>query len=133
MLSKRIHRWALIAVLMAIPIAATAGDDPTIQGELRTSIQSEMKSSIDSNTGIDGHYVVYDAVEGKLLKLKMTKLHSGIVKKGDYYVSCADFVDKNQTKYDLDFLVNKTKSGMRVLETVVHSVSGKKRKYHLED
>jgi hypothetical protein len=43
---------------------------------------------------IDETLRLYDPVDGKLLNLSSYVLHSGIVKKGDFYVSCADFVDQ---------------------------------------
>ena len=75
---------------------------------------------------------IYDAVGGKLLALKFAKLHEGVVKKGDFYVSCADFVDKKGTKVDLDFLVIKEGDNLQTIQALVHSLDGKKRKYHLE-
>ena len=39
------------------------------------------------------------------MHLKLKKLHDGIVKKGDYYVSCADFEDANGNLVDMDFFV----------------------------
>ncbi|MCF6323292.1 MAG: hypothetical protein L3J89_03045 [Gammaproteobacteria bacterium] len=47
-----------------------------------------MASLIEIQT-IDEHLYVYDAIERKLLQLKLPALHSGIVKKGNFYVSCA--------------------------------------------
>jgi len=32
------------------------------------------------------------------MKLKLDRLQDGIVKKGDFYVSCADFFDRNGKK-----------------------------------
>lgn len=110
---------------------AIAGDDPSIKGELRKDIQSAMDQHIKSNK-LNGNYVIYDAVNGEMKNLTLVELHSGIVKKGEYYVSCADFVDNKGKKYDLDFLVSGTDSGYKVLQSIVHSVEGKKRKYHVE-
>ena len=126
--------WTL-AALFSLSIAATtvafAADDPSIKGALRTNIKASMVSFIDSNM-INETYYIYDAVGGKLLELKFAKLHDGVVKKGDFYVSCADFVDKSGTKVDLDFLVIKDGDNLQTIQAVVHSLDGKKRKYHLE-
>ena len=111
--------------------AVTAADDPSIKGVLREDIKASMRSFIESNV-INDTYYIYDAVGGRLLELKFAKLHEGIVKKGDFYVSCADFVDKNGTKVDLDFLVIKDGDNLKTIQAVVHSLDGKKRKYHLE-
>ena len=129
---KRI--WALAAIFglsIMIATASTAADDPSIKGALRENIKASMMSFIESNM-INNRYYIYDAVGGKLLELKFVKLHEGIVTKGNYYVSCADFVDNNGTKVDLDFLVMKNGDNLKTIQAVVHSIDGKKRKYHLE-
>jgi hypothetical protein len=111
--------------------AVTAADDPSIKGVLREDIKASMMSFIDS-TMISDTYYIYDAIGGRLLELKFAKLHEGVVKKGDFYVSCADFIDKNGTKVDIDFLVIKDGDNLKTIQAVVHSLDGKKRKYHLE-
>jgi len=90
-----------------------------------------MTSFIKQQT-IDEHLYVYDAVKGKLLQLKLVELHSGIVKKGNFYVSCADFIDQNGNKVDIDFMVRKANSSLITTQALVHSINGKKRQYHLE-
>lgn len=110
---------------------AWAGNDASIKGDLRTNINSSMNQFIDNHT-IDGALYVYDAMEGKLLKLKLDELHSGIVKKNGFYVSCADFKDQNGRKIDIDFLVRPSDDRLITTQALVHSVNGKKRKYHLE-
>jgi hypothetical protein len=126
--------WSL-AVFFYLFIAATtvafAADDPSIKDPMRTNIKASMMSFIES-TMINETYYIYDAVGGKILELKFAKLHEGVVKKGDFYVSCADFVEKNGTKVDLDFLVIKDGDNLKTIQAVVHSLDGKKRKYHLE-
>lgn len=126
--------WTLAAIFSLSTAAATvafAADDPSIKDPLRTNIKASMMSFIES-TMINDTYYIYDAVGGKLLALKFAKLHEGVVKKGDFYVSCADFVDKKGTKVDLDFLVIKEGDNLQTIQAVVHSLDGKKRKYHLE-
>ena len=121
-----------VMVLLAFTLPAFAADDPSIKGDKRRAIQTAMQEHIDHNT-VDGHYVVYDAVTDDLLKLKLTKLHDGIVKKVDYYVSCADFQDRNGTYFDLDFLVIEKDGKFQALQGIVHKVGKVKRKYHLEN
>jgi hypothetical protein len=126
--------WSLAAffyLFIAATTVAFAADDPSIKDPLRTNIKASMMSFIES-TMINDTYYIYDAVGGKLLALKFAKLHEGVVKKGDFYVSCADFVDKKGTKVDLDFLVIKDGDNLQTIQAVVHSLDGKKRKYHLE-
>lgn len=108
-----------------------AADDPSIQGSLRAGIQQSMTNFIDYQTE-DGQLYMYDNVDGKLLKLKLLALHSGIVKKGDFYVSCADFEDQAGRKIDVDFMVRVIDNALTTTQALVHSVNGKKRAYHLE-
>jgi len=126
-----IYTLTLIS-LLAISHSSLAGNDPSIKGNLRTNIQHSMQSFIDSNT-VKGKMYVYDSVKGELLKLKFDNLHDGIVKKGGFYVSCADFKDQNDRKIDVDFLVVKNGGSLLTTQALIHSVDGRKRKYHLED
>ena len=121
-----------LALFFGLCGVSFGGDDPSIKGKTREGIQSAMKSHIDGNI-VDGKYVIYDAVAGKLKKLKFDKVHEGIMKNAGFYVSCADFVDDGGNKYDLDLLVVEKGGDFRVLDTVVHAINGEKRKYHLED
>jgi hypothetical protein len=124
----------ITAVLIIVGITTTgfAGNDPSIKGQMRTGIQAAMNEHIKHNK-VDMQYAIYDSVKGELKWLTLDKLHEGIVKKGDFYVSCADFLDAQGKKYDIDFLVVQESGTYRVLEAVVHAEDGKKRKYHLED
>jgi hypothetical protein len=119
-------------MLLSTVTVAVAADDPSIKGELRNGIQDSMKSFIDRNT-VGGEYRIYDPIDGKMLNLKFKELHEGIVKKGDYYVSCADFTDADGKMVDLDFLVIPDGQKLLVTQAIVHSIDGKKRKYHLEN
>jgi len=47
-------------------------------------------------------------------------------------VSCADFQDQEGRVIDVDFLVLANHGQLQVTQGIVHSVEGKKRKYHLE-
>ena len=85
-----------------------------------------------NNNSVNGNLFLYDNVKGKMLKMKLDNLHSGIVKKGNFYVSCADFVDQNNRKIDIDFMVIKNGNSLITTQALVHSVDGNKRKYHLE-
>ena len=124
---------SLLAIILGVFLstAVWAGNDPSIKGNLRSNIQSSMNDFI-KHQSIDGSMYVFDAAKGSLLKLKLDKLHSGIVKKGDFYVSCADFKDQQGRKIDIDFLVRPDASKLITTQALVHSVNGNKRKYHLE-
>jgi len=90
-----------------------------------------MLTHVTENT-IKGQYMIYDSNKGELKRLKMTKLHNGIVRKGEFFVSCADFEDQEGKIYDLDFLVSPNGEGHRVIQTIIHAENGIKRKYHIE-
>lgn len=108
-----------------------AADDPSIKGNLRTNIGESMSAFIERQS-VDGKMYLYDATEGNLLNLSFVELHKGIVKKSDFYVSCADFEDQHGRKVDIDFLVRPANGKMVTTQALVHSIDGKKRKYHLE-
>lgn len=117
--------------LCCFSLVVSAADDPGITGDLRVNIQEAMKHHIGSNR-IEGQYVLYDAITGQLLRMKLEELHSGIVSKGDFYVSCADFKDDAGNTYDIDFMVAGPVDNLRVFRALVHKDSHGKRKYHLE-
>ena len=119
-------------MFISLSLIAFAGDDPSIQGKPRVESQQAMTNHIAANT-YDGNYVIYDAVDGKLLKLDFKSLHKGLVKKGDFYVSCADFADNQGNLYDLDFLVGEKGDEFSVVQALVHAVNGNKRKYDVEN
>lgn len=129
------QRIAILSILLLSFLTMTglavAGDDPSIQGKLRQGIQSSMASFVDHQT-IDGVFRHYDPVDGKLLHLKEANLHAGIVKKGDFYVSCADFVDQDGRKLDVDFLVVPDGGKLRTVQALVHKIDGDKRPYDVE-
>jgi hypothetical protein len=133
------NRYTVVSLSMLIWVCSLfvtssislGGDDPSIDGELRENIQTSMQTFIDSNS-VGGVYSIYDPIDGKMRQLTFDELHQGIVKKGDYYVSCADFIDSNKKKVDLDFLVIPAGDHLQVTQAVIHSADGKKRKYHLE-
>lgn len=135
MITSRIPVILSIGLLTVMSLmftaSALAADDPSIKGDLRQNIQTSMNEYIDHQS-IDGSLYVYDAVAGKLLALKLDELHEGIVKKGDFYVSCADFKDQQGRKIDIDFMVREKGGKLITTQALVHSVDGKKRKYHLE-
>jgi hypothetical protein len=126
----KLGQCILIAIFFAVTVVHAA-DDPGIKGAIRQNISQSMGDYIRANT-INGSYYMYDAIEGRMLNLKLDALHEGIVKKGEFYVSCADFFDANGRKVDLDFLVIPDGEHMVTTQAVVHAVDGKKRKYHLE-
>ena len=122
---------APLACLLLAPFAATGGDDPSIPGEVRAGVRSAMYEFVAGQT-IDGRVLHFDAVDDELRRLRFSKLHEGIVKKGEFYIACADFVNEKDAVVDLDLLVRREDDSFRMIQAIVHAVSGKKRKYHLE-
>ena len=125
-------RVITISLCIGLAIPALAADDPSIKGKTRTDVQAAMNTHVTDNT-ISEEYVIYDAADSKVKGLTFKELHSGIVKKGDFYVSCADFTDASGNMYDVDFLVGKTDGGFRVYQAIVHKLNGEKRPYEVED
>ena len=125
-------RVSQMAVIAGTAFAAFAADDPNILDPTRSGVQEAMKEHITENT-VGDKYVIYDAVEGKLKRLDFAELHKGVVRKGAFLVSCADFHDGDGEKYDLDFLVVQKGYNFHVLQALVHKVGDVKRKYHVED
>ena len=113
------------------PLAAAAGDDPSIPNGVRAGVHTAMQKFVASQT-IDGQVLHYDAVDDQLRRLKFSKLHEGVVKKGEFYVACADFVNEENAVVDVDLLVRQEGYFYRVTQAIVHEVDGQKRKYHLE-
>ncbi len=129
---QRIIKHCVIGLVgILASFAVSAANDASIKGDLRQNIQKSMNYFIDTQT-VNGSMLVYDAVKGKLLKLRLKKLHQGIVQKGDFYVSCADFIDHEGRKVDIDFMVLPIGQEFVTTQALVHSIDGKKRKYHLE-
>ena len=120
-----------VGTAMLASVAAQAADDPSIWGEKRADVQSAMLRHINDRH-LDGKYVMFDGMDASLMQLTFDDLHKGIVRKGEFFVSCADFRDAYGEIYDLDFLVADTDEGYRVMQTVVHKVGNEKRKYTVE-
>jgi len=111
---------------------ARAGDDKSIQGKLRTDIINSMENYIANQT-VDGKLLVFDAVQNKLLELTAVKLHKNIARDGEFFISCADYVDQQGHKVDLDFLVKTSGEVQVTTQTVVHAVDDMYRPYHVSD
>ncbi len=78
----------------------------------------------------DGWLRVQDPVAQKTLQLKLEKVHDDRLSQvaPDVYFACADFVEKDGTKYDIDiFMQGKTKDDLQNTEVTVHKVNGKER------
>ena len=109
-----------------------AGDDKSIKGQLRKDIHDSMQHYLNNQT-IGGQLYVFDAVQNKLLTLTSGKPRPGIVKDGGFYLTCADFIDQDGNKIDLDFMVKKNGNEFITTQTIVHAVAGQYRPYHIRD
>ena len=125
-------KMLVLTALLCMSLSTMAGNDPSIKGALRENIQQTMMSHVES-TRIGNDYVLYDPIDGKLVRMALKELHSGIVHKGDFYVSCADFKTADGVAYDVDFMVAPADGELRVFQALVHKVGSSKRAYHLED
>ena len=126
---NKIKRIALLLAL--ITSVAFAGNDPTIKGKERSSVATVMKTHIDLHN-VGGKYLIYDQTSNKMRSLTFASLHSGIVKKGKFYVSCADFLDDEGKRFDLDFLIIKNGKNYKFVQALVHKVNDEKRPYTIE-
>ena len=133
-LSRNITRLLKVSgiSLFLLSTTAMAANDPSIKGDVRANVQQAMNELIQHRT-VSGNFKFYDAITNKVHDLKLVELHDGIVKKGDFYVSCADFVDTKGNTVDMDFMVISSGNKMIATQAIMHKVDGKKRKYHLED
>jgi len=128
---KHVIHTILFLMLVTLAIPAFTADDPSIKGEVRAGVQSAMNDHVKENT-LGEEYIIYDSGDGNVKGLTFKELHSGIVTKGDFYVSCADFTDSSGNLYDVDFLVAESNGELRVYQALVHKINGEKRKYQVE-
>jgi hypothetical protein len=97
------------------------------KAELAAAIRAWVEKEAARN---DGSLKVDDSVTGKTLQLKLEKVHDDRLSQvgPDLYFACADFVEKDGTKYDIDvFMQGKSKDDLRETEVTVHKVNGKER------
>jgi len=118
------------ALLMLMVVAGRAADDPTIRGTLRPQIWSTMDDYIVSQTG-DGIMRLYDPIEDRVLLMEFRGINDGIVREGDFFVSCADFVDQDGRKLDVDLLVLQSGENLKVTQAIVHKIQGAERSSNL--
>lgn len=120
----------IFLVVLMIPGAVFAADDPNISRETKDKVQIAMNAHINSLTAKNGgSYPIFDSDSRNVVQLQFLKLHTGVVEKGKqgkYFISCADFTDESGKKYDLDFLVS---ANFEVVEALVHKKDGVKMHY----
>ncbi len=120
----------LVLITLLVPSNIFGGDDPAIPRETKDKVQIAMQAHINGLLAKNGgSYPIFDPDVRNVVQLKFLALHSGVVVKGSqgkYYISCADFTDKENKVYDLDFLVS---DNFEVVETLVHKKDGKTMHY----
>ncbi len=120
----------IFLVVLMIPGAVYAADDPNISRETKDKVQIAMNAHINALMAKNGGtYPIFDQDARSVVQLQFLKLHTGVVEKGKqgkYFISCADFTDASGTKYDLDFLVS---ANYEVVEALVHKKNGVKQHY----
>ena len=108
-------------------------EHPGVATNHRDAIQRAMMAHIEEimEHNANSLYPVFDPVAKAVVQLKLKEFHDSVEIKGratPYFVSCADFISKDGTLYDLDFLVS---SKYAVVATLVHAKSGKKISYEI--
>ena len=97
----------------------------------KTDLAAAIRTWVDQKAAANGGWLsVDDPVQHKTLQLKLEKVHDDKLAqvKPDEYFACADFVEKDGTKYDIDiFMQGKTKDDLKETEVSVHKVNGKER------
>ena len=119
--------------LLLLSGCATGGAKPRVHGRsgvTNTQIQAAMADYIKNRT-TDGVYHYYDPVESRMFHLKYDYLHAGVKRTGDFYVSCADFIDQDKRTLDVDIFVIDDDGEFRVTQALLHKVDGAKRDYDL--
>lgn len=77
-----------------------------------------------------GYFMVFDKEAGKVLALKLDKVHKKRLSKvaKNSYFACADFTTQKGKVYDLDlFMKGDSKAALKVTAISVHKEAGKER------
>jgi hypothetical protein len=119
------------ALLMLMVVAGRAADDPTIRGTLRPQIWATIDDYLLAQMP-DGTMRLYDPIEDRVLRLEISTWHEGIVREGDFYVGCQDFVDQDGRKLDVDLLVLQSGENLQVTQAIVHKIDGAERSSSLD-
>ena len=124
----------LIAILtvhfMSAGLAiADMGIVKTHRDAIQTAMGNHIKDISEKNG--NGMFPIFDPGQRTVVQLKFERFHDSVEIKGrdyPYFISCADFMDKNGTQYDLDFLVSKNH---HVVAVLIHSINNKKTNYDI--
>ncbi len=115
-------------------------DHPTDKkqaGLTKADLGAAIRTWVDKESSAnDGWLKVEDPVQHKTLELKLEKVHDDRLSQvgPNLYFACADFAEKDGTRYDIDvFMEGKTKDDLKETEVSVHKVNGKERYTWLEE
>ena len=109
-------------------------DHPTDKkqaGLTKADLGAAIRTWVDKESSAnDGWLKVEDPVQHKTLELKLEKVHDDRLSQvgPNLYFACADFMEKDGTRYDIDvFMEGKTKDDLKETEVSVHKLNGKER------
>jgi hypothetical protein len=90
---------AILGAWLALGQAAAAAQSGVA---LKVSLQAAMQRHID-RTAIDGAYLHLNGATGEIRRLYPVAAHPAIMRVGEYFVLCADFLDEAGEKVNVDF------------------------------
>ena len=108
---------------------ADIGIIETHRDAIQTAMANHIKEVSEKNG--NGMFPIFDPNQKTVIQLKFDRLHDFVEIRGrdyPYFISCADFTDKNGVIYDLDFLVSKNHEVVAVL---IHAINNKKTSYDI--
>jgi cytochrome c556 len=111
-------RYVLFVVLFLITLVGACSSEAG--GVDKEAAQEAMRTYIDAKMAKGGG--PYD-IQGT--KAEFDYIHSGVKKKGDFYVSCADFKAGGDV-YDIDYYVKSDGEKYVVVKELFHKKNGKK-------
>lgn len=129
---------ASLSLALVAPVRLAAQEHPEHPksakkqaGLTKAEVAAAIRQWVEKESaGNDGWLKVEDPVAGKTLQLKLEKVHDDRLSQvaPEIYFACADFAEKDGTKYDIDvFMQGKAKDDLKNAEVSVHKVNGKER------
>lgn len=116
--------------LMTIqPILAAdhAGEHPGKEKNSHSALDT-IEHYVEKETMLRGRLLIYDTHNDRIRALKLKKIHK-LRKVNEKYYTCADFVDANNDKVDLDFYLKEADQDndhhWKVYKVMVHKVNKK--------
>lgn len=86
----------------------------------RTKLQAAMQRHVDGQT-IDGVYPYLDTKTGDVKTLHPVTGHPMILRMGDKFVLCYDFVDQRNRKAEIDYYLAAKGNGYVVFHTAINN------------